>query len=148
MATRKKSRTPLALAVAALDRRFGKDSPYAQPNEFDEVGMTLALARGDVDRDTVVEMIAAAIADDRAHRPAAENDEQRNIVLSALHDKLTETERYLMGSIPGETPAAEENCCDYHRMRWQRDREVHLSLLSRKKTIKAVIRQFEKEIPS
>ncbi|MCY1718576.1 hypothetical protein OVA26_16690 [Microbacterium sp. SL62] len=148
MAARKKSRTPLALAAAELDRRFGKSSVYGQPNEFDEVGMTLALARGDVDSDTVIEMIAAAIKDDRAHRPAVETDEQRGIVLSALHDKLHETERYLMGPAPGETPAPEEDCCDYHRMRWQRDREIRQSLLARKKAIKTAIRQFTKEIPS
>lgn len=57
-----------AVAETVIAARYGDGTAYATLNEYGESGLTLALARGDVDADDIRAMIAEAIAADRAQR--------------------------------------------------------------------------------
>lgn len=54
------------ITTEVIDDAYGGGTRYAEPNYHDEVGLTLALARGDVDEADVRELIRAAIEADRA----------------------------------------------------------------------------------
>lgn len=97
---------------------------------------------------TFEKAMISAVEHDRIQRPAVETEDQRSIVLGALYDKLVDVERYLSGSQTGEKPRPEEDCCDYHRARYQHSREVYLALKKQKKAVKAAIALFSKEIPA
>ena len=61
--------TPDEIVSEVLEDTYGGGTRYAEPNRWDEVGLTLALARGDVDESAVRELILRAIEIDRAQRP-------------------------------------------------------------------------------
>lgn len=72
-------------------------------------------------------------------------DEQANTVLSALHDKLGETEHYLSSyrDEAGE-PGPMDSCCPAHLMRFEDRKRQRESLLARKKGVERLIRVFER----
>jgi hypothetical protein len=70
-------------------------------------------------------------------------EEQRSLVVSALYENLLDRERYLTGSRADAEPRPEDTCCSFHQMRYERDRDIHRSLLDFKNRIQATIDLFE-----
>lgn len=70
------------------------------------------------------------------------SETQRQTILNALTERLVEAEGYLRSSQVSDTPLPEHECCDFHRMRYERDRELHLAMKARKRAVKSLIGLF------
>jgi len=70
-------------------------------------------------------------------------DEQRNLVVGALFDKLFESKRYASGTKVANKPGPEESCCVAHLARYESHRNIYLNLKQRVTDVKAVIALFE-----
>jgi len=72
---------------------------------------------------------------------------QRQIILSALTDKLLDVKRYISGSKVPKEPGPEDTCCDAHRERHRFRRENYEALKKQLKAVQNTIELFEgKEI--
>lgn len=66
------------------------------------------------------------------------------LLISALYDKSIETKRYVSGYDAPDVPEERHTCCDFHRLRYERDREQSAALKERLKAEKALIKRLEK----
>lgn len=73
---------------------------------------------------------------------ATVTESQRQTILNALTERLIEAEGYLRGSRLPATPAPEHTCCEFHRARFERDRNVYLAMEAKKRDIEALIQTF------
>lgn len=70
--------------------------------------------------------------------------DQANAVLSALWEKVTDVERYLSGYTDVKNgPNAADECCDFHRMRFQARVEQRAALKRQRKELQRLIMVFE-----
>lgn len=68
---------------------------------------------------------------------------QRQMILSALTDKLLDVERYIRGSKVPKTPGPEDTCCAVHLERHRYRRENYEALKKQLKAVTSTIRLFE-----
>ncbi|WP_311245286.1 MULTISPECIES: hypothetical protein [unclassified Microbacterium] len=61
-------KSPMLIAREAMDRAYGIDSPWEEPNPYGEEGFTRAQAESDIDADEIISVIVSAIEADRANR--------------------------------------------------------------------------------
>lgn len=69
-------------------------------------------------------------------------EEQRQIVLGALTEKLLDAERYLFGSGVDDEPGVLDRCCTAHLARYERNKEIHRALKEQKRAVQAMITLF------
>ncbi len=70
--------------------------------------------------------------------------EQVGLLISAMYEKTMETDRYLRGFDAPERPEQRHLCCDEHRLRYERDREMQASLKRRRAAETELIDLLEK----
>jgi hypothetical protein len=69
--------------------------------------------------------------------------EQADLALAAMYEKTMETMRYLKGIDAPEVPEERHTCCTAHRLRYERDRGMLLSLTQRLAAQKELIALLE-----
>lgn len=70
--------------------------------------------------------------------------DERQTLISALHDALFEVERYMRGAKVNAKPAPDESCCAHHLARWERNRENYLALKARRRGVRRLIKKLSK----
>lgn len=78
-----------------------------------------------------------------ATQPIEIASEEVGILLSALYDKLTETETYLRSYGETDKPRPSDTCCDYHRARFDERHAQKKSLEMRLDRTQQLITRFE-----
>src|SRR5690606_38562905 len=98
--------TPEEIVNEVLEDTYGGGTRYAEPNRWDEAGLTLALARGDVDESAVRELILRAIEIDREQRSPLE-DWAHNVAALMAEDKSNDWREEIaqLMAITGEADA-------------------------------------------
>lgn len=61
------------------------------------------------------------------------------LLLSAMIEKQFETKRYLSGWDAPEVPSEQHSCCEFHRHRYERDREMVRGLTARQEAENALV---------
>lgn len=69
-------------------------------------------------------------------------EEQRNLVLNGLVEKLLDTRRYLSDSEEKDEPGPLDSCCKGHLQRYESRRVRYRALVERKEAIEAAIELF------
>lgn len=95
------------------------------------------------------EALKELVRDELRQEAVGFTDEQANTVLGALHDKLGETEHYLLSyrEEAGE-PGPLDSCCPAHLARFEERKRQRKSLLARKNEVEALIALFGRYVHS
>lgn len=73
-------------------------------------------------------------------------EQQREIVLGALYDKLLDCDRYIFGSEEKDAPGPLDTCCEGHLVRYEQRLANYRALKAQKEAVEATIELFvEKE---
>jgi hypothetical protein len=65
------------------------------------------------------------------------------LLLSAMYEKSSETDRYAKGYDAPDVPEERHTCCQAHWMRYERDREQSKALKKRLKAERKLIKSLE-----
>lgn len=89
------------------------------------------------------EALKDLVRDELVQEAVGFTDEQANVVLGALRDKLGETEHYLLSyrEAAGE-PGPLDSCCEAHLARFEERKRQRRSLVERQKSIERLIQVF------
>jgi hypothetical protein len=71
--------------------------------------------------------------------------DEASLVVSAIYDKILETERYAQGTPTGE-PGSMDTCCELHRRRWEDRKRLGEVMREQEQTLRKVARALEEQL--